>query len=66
MASSEKYSSGKKSSKESSKEPSKTLATVLSKEAEKSSSIKAEVYKGNPTQSHMAKGASSGARHHLI
>jgi len=54
MASSEKYSSGKKSSKAASKEPSKKLTTILSKEAEKSSSIKAEVYTGNPTQSHMA------------
>ena len=65
MASSEKYSSSKKSSKESSKEPSKKLTTILSKEAEKSSSIKAEVYKGDPTQPHMAQSV-SGARHHLI
>ena len=44
MASSEKYSSGKKSSKAASIDPSKKLTTILSKEAEKSSSIKAEVY----------------------
>ena len=65
MASSEKYSSGKKSSKAASIDPSKKLTTILSKEAEKSSSIKAEVYTGNATQSHMAR-STNVPKYHLI
>jgi hypothetical protein len=67
MASSKKYSSGKKPSKVvlSKAAPSKKLTTILSKEAEKSSSIKAEVYTGNPTQSHMAR-SSDIPKYHLI